>query len=60
VRFNERTDADGKRVLFVEEFQSDWAQKGRREGFTGPAEKAQLDALRKQYEKVHTTASPQP
>ena len=33
VRFNERTDADGNKVLFVEEIQSDWAQKGRREGF---------------------------
>jgi diguanylate cyclase (GGDEF)-like protein len=33
VRFNERTDADGKRVLFVEEVQSDWAQEGRKAGF---------------------------
>jgi hypothetical protein len=33
VRFNERTDADGKRVLFVEELQSDWAQEGRKAGF---------------------------
>jgi len=33
VRFNERTDAEGKRVLFVEEIQSDWAQKGKKEGF---------------------------
>jgi len=33
IRFNERTDAQGKRVLFIEEVQSDWAQKGRREGF---------------------------
>jgi len=33
IRFNERTDADGKKVLFIEEFQSDWAQKGKREGF---------------------------
>ncbi len=33
VRFNERTDAEGKRVLFVEEVQSDWAQQGREEGF---------------------------
>jgi phospholipid N-methyltransferase len=33
VRFNERTDSEGKRVLFVEEVQSDWAQTGRRQGF---------------------------
>ena len=33
VRFNERTDADGKRVLFIEEIQSDWAQEGKKGGF---------------------------
>jgi len=36
VRFDERTDADGKRVLFINEIQSDWAQKGRKEGFKPP------------------------
>ena len=35
IRFNERTDADGKRVLFIEEIQSDWAQEGRKRGFAG-------------------------
>lgn len=36
IRFNERTDADdGKKVLFIEEIQSDWAQKGKKEGFAG-------------------------
>lgn len=33
VRFNERTDAEGKRVLFIEEIQSDWHQKGRERGY---------------------------
>ena len=33
VRFNERTSADGKRTLFIEEIQSDWAQKGGEHGF---------------------------
>jgi 2'-5' RNA ligase len=32
VRMNDRM-VNGKKVLFVEEIQSDWAQKGRREGF---------------------------
>lgn len=32
-RIDERTDADGKRVLFVNEIQSDWAQSGRKNGF---------------------------
>ena len=47
VRFNERTDATGKRVLFIEEIQSDWAQKGRREGF-----KQDESALKEEYEKA--------
>ncbi len=36
IRTNERVDADGKRVLFIEELQSDWGQKGKKEGFAGP------------------------
>jgi hypothetical protein len=34
-RLNDRVDADGKRVLFVEEIQSDWGQAGRKRGFKG-------------------------
>lgn len=33
LRFNERTAPDSKRVLFVEEVQSDWHQAGRRRGY---------------------------
>jgi hypothetical protein len=33
IRFNERTDAEGKRVLFIEEVQSDWHQRGRDYGY---------------------------
>ena len=33
VRFNERTDQSGDKVLFVEEVQSDWHQKGRTGGY---------------------------
>ncbi len=33
VRMNDRIDADGKKVLFIEEIQSDWHQKGRRSGY---------------------------
>lgn len=35
VRFNTRTDADGNKVLFIEEIQSDWAQEGKKKGFKG-------------------------
>lgn len=34
-RFNERQTTDGKRVLFVEEVQSDWHQAGRDKGYKG-------------------------
>ena len=37
VRFDDRTMPDGKKALFLEEVQSDWAQKGKREGFANPA-----------------------
>ena len=33
IRYNDRTDADGNKVLFVEEIQSDFAQDGRKRGF---------------------------
>ena len=33
IRMNDRTDANGNKVLFVEELQSDWAQEGRKTGF---------------------------
>lgn len=32
-RFMDKTDAEGKRVLFIEEVQSDWHQKGRDQGY---------------------------
>lgn len=35
VRFNERADVEGKRVLFLEEIQSDWHQAGRKRGYGG-------------------------
>lgn len=44
LRMNTRTDADGKKVLFLEEVQSDWGQKGKREGF------AVTDAQRRRKE----------
>lgn len=33
LRVNDRVDADGKKVLFVEEVQSDWHQTGRKSGY---------------------------
>jgi GNAT superfamily N-acetyltransferase len=42
IRVNDRTDAGGKRVLFIEEIQSDWAQKGKKKGFRDDAKIARL------------------
>lgn len=33
IRVTDRADAEGKKVLFVEEIQSDWGQQGREQGF---------------------------
>ena len=40
-RLNDRVDADGKRVLFVEEIQSDWGRAGRDVGFVPTAVRRQ-------------------
>ncbi len=53
VRFNERIDAEGKRVLFIEEIQSDWMQQGRRKGFKPSAERMlELDTRRLELEQI--------
>ncbi len=44
-RFDDRMTADGKRTLFVEEVQSDWHQKGKREGYKGPEVAAKIKDL---------------
>lgn len=35
IRFDERTDSDGKRVMHIAEIQSDWHQTGRKKGYAG-------------------------
>ena len=50
MRVNDRIDADGKKVLFVEEVQSDWHQTGRKQGYKtklSKEETAELKDLRK-------------
>ena len=49
VRFNDRTDENGDKVLFIEEAQSDWHQKGRKKGY-GSKEHVQYDS----YEEMPT------
>lgn len=54
VRFNERTDADGKRLLFIEEVQSDWHQLGRKRGYIDTAKRA---AISKELDKYGVSAT---
>jgi hypothetical protein len=54
IRLNDRVDADGKKVLFVEEIQSDWAQEGKKKGFAKVANKEELKALRDAVNEADT------
>jgi len=49
LRMNTRIDADGKKVLFLEEIQSDWGQKGKKAGFDSKVDQ------RKELEKRGVT-----
>lgn len=49
VRFNERTDVDGKRTLFLEEIQSDWHQEGRRDGYE--ASSPEVEAAQRSFDE---------
>ena len=53
IRFNDRTDSEGNKVLFVEEIQSDWHQAGRKKGYRGGS--VELDAKYKWDESAQTT-----
>ena len=50
VRFNERTDAEGNKVLFLEEVQSDWALEARKKGVK-PTPK-ETEALQKELDDI--------
>lgn len=52
IRVNDRVDANGKRILFVEEIQSDWGQKGRDKGFQGEVRPATEQDVRSIMEQV--------
>lgn len=45
-RLNDRIDSDGKKVLFVEEIQSDWHQEGRKKGYKGDESDAEASLIR--------------
>ena len=45
IRLNDRYDADGGRILFVEEIQSDWGQEGKEKSFVGRQMQKTIDDL---------------
>ena len=45
LRMNTRTDAEGNKVLFLEEVQSDWGQTGKREGFSEATPESDIKAV---------------
>lgn len=51
VRVDDRTDADGKKVLFVNEIQSDWGQEGKKKGFKGANARSVFD-VRAEMQRV--------
>lgn len=56
IRFNERTDTAGKKTLFIEEIQSDFAQSGRKKGFRSESNlenlREELKRAEKEYNKL--------
>jgi len=57
LRLKDRTDPEGRRILHVEEIQSDWAQEGRKRGFNDSpavvdAWKAERDAVQRQLQQA--------
>lgn len=58
VRFDERVDAEGKRVLFVQEIQSDWHQAGRKRGYkTSAAYEVYAAAVKKNQSEIISLSS---
>ena len=57
IRFNTRTDAEGKKVLFIEEIQSDWGQKGKKEGFIQTADMKRVAEIEAQLKELQPRIS---
>jgi len=56
MRVNDRIDADGKKMLLVEEIQSDWHQAGREKGYNDPKAQnqaqQQIAALKEEHKRL--------
>lgn len=56
VRFDTRDAPDGKKVLFIEEVQSDWHQKGRDQGYAQRADQKEIERLSNAFETAQREA----
>lgn len=56
VRFNDRVGPNGEKILHVEEVQSDWHQKGRKEGYRNPSGDADKERLYSQRREALSDA----
>jgi hypothetical protein len=56
IRMSDRVGPNGEKLLHVEELQSDWGQKGRKEGFSNPesiaSTKEKIDQFSTQYDQL--------
>jgi len=56
IRVNDRVDADGKKMLLIEEVQSDWHQAGREKGYHDPeklaASQKTIDELKAEHKRL--------
>ena len=60
IRIDDRTDANDKKVLFVEEIQSDWATEGKKKGYQlSPERAAELEKRRLELETIGRDATPE-
>lgn len=57
MRFMEKKDADGRRVLFIEEVQSDWHQKGRDQGYETKVDPETVAAAQAKYDAAEAKAT---
>lgn len=52
MRLNDRTGPDGEKILFVEEIQSDWHQKGRKQGYKTPEITKKSEDIKRQQDDL--------
>ena len=52
VRLQDRVDDEGRKVLYVDEMQSDWHQEGRRRGYKTNEDANKIDEYKEEYDRL--------